>query len=110
MRENLFGKLHSGGLGGDFGNGKTISFIEEIYFWPSIDRDVRRLVEGCKIYHLAKVRGQNTCLYTPLHILEKPWEDLSMNFVLGLLRTQRGNDSIMVVVDIFSKMSHFITC
>ena len=58
---------------------------------------------------VAKQCRQNTGLYTPLPVLDCPWKDMSMNFILRLSCTAKKNDSICVVVDRFSKMAHFLS-
>ena len=46
------------------------------------------------------------------NVPNKLWTNISINFVLGLAHTKQGKDSIFVVVVVekFSKMTHFIDC
>lgn len=110
MRENLIQEKHNGGLAKHFGIDKTLDQLSHFYYWLKMRKDVQRFMTRCKVCQLAKGHSQNTWLYTPLPILNKPWDSVSLDFVLGLPNTQLGFDSIMVVVDRFSKMAHFILC
>jgi hypothetical protein len=47
-------------------------------------------------------------LLQPLHVPEWKWETISLDFITGLPRTQKHNDSIMVVIDNLSKYAHII--
>ena len=103
-------KLHGGTLGGHFGEAKTLTLVMANFFCPKLETAVARFVKRCVVCMMAKTRGNNVGLCTPLPIIKAPWEDVSLDFVLGLPRTQRNKDSIMVVVDRFSKMAHFVPC
>jgi hypothetical protein len=43
-----------------------------------------------------------------LQVPEWKWEEIAMDFIVGLPRTQSGNDSIWVIVDRLTKAAHFI--
>lgn len=58
----------------------------------------------------AKGKTYNAGLCTPLPIPTKPWDLVSMDFLMALLKTKAGYDSIYVVVDRFSKTAHFLPC
>lgn len=92
------------------GRNRTLQLVSQSYFWPTLRKDVERFVERCRSCQLAKIRASNAGLYLPLPVPTQPWTDLSMDFILGLPRTQRGNDSIFFIVDKFSKMFHFVAC
>jgi hypothetical protein len=47
-------------------------------------------------------------LLQPLPIPEWKWEIISLDFIIGLPKTQKQNDSIMVVIDKLRKYTHFI--
>jgi hypothetical protein len=69
-----------------------------------------KVFEKFKVCHRGKGGTTNADLYMPLPVLTKPWSCVSMDFVLRLPPISRRSDSIMVVVDRFSKMAHFIPC
>ena len=62
--------------------------------------------QECKI---VKVEHQHSAgLLEPLPILEWNWEVISMDFITGLPKSKKQNDSIFVVIDKLSKAAHFI--
>jgi len=75
-----------------------------------MSKDVVYYIKRCSTCQLAKSHIWPQGLYSPLPVPQGTWEDVSLAFITGLLRTQRYKDSIMVVEDRFSKMAHFVAC
>ncbi|KAK9151580.1 hypothetical protein Syun_009889 [Stephania yunnanensis] len=99
-------ELHANVLPAHLGRDKTVLLILARYFWSHLKRDVARFIACCAVCQSAKETTQTHPLPIPANICE----DFSMDFIVGLSKTQGHFNSIFVVVDRFSKMSHFIPC
>ena len=102
MRNLLVREAHSGGLIDHFGVKKTLEILHEHFYWPKMKKGVIYIYNRCIACRKAKSKVLPNGLYTPLPVLNESWVDISMDFVLGLPRTQNGRDSIFVIVDRFS--------
>ncbi|KAG7532368.1 Zinc finger CCHC-type [Arabidopsis thaliana x Arabidopsis arenosa] len=87
LRLQLIEELHGEG---HIGRDRSLKLVSSSYFWPTLQRDVERFIVRCGICQAAKGKATNAGLYLPLPIPTQPWTDVSMDFVLGLPRTQRG--------------------
>ena len=72
-------------------------------------KDMAEYISKCmKCQHIKVEHQHPTGLLQPLRVPEWKWEVISMDFITGLPMTWRQHDSIMVVVDKFTKAAHFI--
>ena len=53
-------------MGGHFERDKTIALVEYRFFWPSLRKDVWKVIKQCRAYQVGKCSKQNTGLYTPI--------------------------------------------
>ena len=102
--------FHDSPVSGHLGSAKTLELISRQFYWPGIRRFVKRYIFNCSICKRAKTSRQEPSGHLlPLQIPERPWSSISMDFITGL-PVSNGHNSILVVVDRLSKMSHFIPC
>ena len=78
--------------------------IKRTYWWPGLKEDVKKYVQGCTKCQQNKVQHQRKAgELHPLEIPEGPWQDISIDMIGPLPRSNRM-DAIVVIVDRFTKM------
>lgn len=110
LRLDILKACHDSTIAGHPGNKKTFELISRSYWWPTCRRDCKSYVDSCDVCARSK---SNRCkpagLLHPLPIPRRPWESISMDMITDLPKVD-NYDSILVVVDRFTKMAHFIPC
>jgi hypothetical protein len=83
--------------------------LKSRYWWYGMQRVVAKYVALCDNCQRVKAERQRPAgLLQSLKIPQWKWEEISMDFIIGLPTTQSGYDSIWVIIDRFLKVAHFI--
>ncbi|CAN6721409.1 unnamed protein product [Malus baccata var. baccata] len=88
---------------------KMYHTIQPFYYWPGMKREIVEYVSRYVICQQVKAeRKKPFGLMQPLHVPQWNWENITMDFVYKLPRTQNVHDGIWVIVDRLTKSAHFI--
>lgn len=109
LRTWLLSAAHDSLLGAHRGAAKTVAWLSERVWWPSLESDVQSYVRGCEACQRNKpdTRGKQGL---PLSIAapKRAWETICMDFIGPLPRTASGHDAVLVVVDKLTRWSYYI--
>lgn len=108
LEQTMILAMHNSAVGGHSGIPVTYHRLKQLFSWPGMKRSVHEFVTACAICQQAKPdRSKYPGLLQPLQVPEGSWQTVSMDFIEGL-PLSGGKNCIMVVVDKFSKYSHFL--
>lgn len=103
MQPRVMHFYHDHSLAGHPGAEETARALQIHYYWPFVDRDVRRYVRQCYICAVSK-RGprQPNAPLRPRQP-ERPWETVAVDVMGPYPSTRNGNRFIIVATDLFSR-------
>jgi hypothetical protein len=109
LRETILKEAHDSAFSIHPGSTKMYQDLKQKYWWYGMKKDVAAHVALCDVCQRVKAEHQRPAgLLQPLQVPEWKWEEIGMDFIVGLPHTRDGYDSIWVIVDRLTKVAHFI--
>lgn len=109
IRQKLITALHDSQLGGHFGIQASFIRANQLFYWPRMYKAIKKVVLECDVCR--KYKDEHVAypgLLQPLLVPQYSWSHVPMDFIQGLPGSE-GKDTIMVVMNKFTKYSHFIS-
>jgi hypothetical protein len=108
IRELILKEAHESANSIHPGSEKMYQDLKE-FWWYGMKREIAEHVAICDSCQRIKAEQQRPAgLLQPLRISQWKWDEIGMDFIVGLPRTRASYDSIWVVVDRLTKSAHFI--
>jgi hypothetical protein len=100
LKDKILCEAHESAYSIHPGGNKKYHDLKATYWWYGMKRDVAEYIALCDTCQRVKAEHQRPArLVQPLQLPKWKWEEMAMNFIMGLRRTHSGYDSIWVIVD-----------
>ncbi|KAF8748186.1 hypothetical protein RHS01_10997 [Rhizoctonia solani] len=109
LRTDLLRIFHDSPLAGHPGRQQTLELVSRNYYWPGIRADTYWHVDSCKTCQ--QIRKPKYASIPPqlLELPSRPWQHVSYDMIVDLPK-DGNHDSILVIVDSFTKYGIFVKC
>ena len=109
IKNRIMDEAHLSKLSIHPGSSKMYQDLRSHFWWTTMKKEIAAYVARCDTCCRVKaIHMKPAGLLQPLSVPEWKWEGVIMDFITGLSTTQKGNDSIWVIIDRLSKSAHFI--
>nr|GEZ42323.1 putative reverse transcriptase domain-containing protein [Tanacetum cinerariifolium] len=109
LRALIMHESHKSKYSVHLSSNKMYQDLKKLYWWPNMKADITSYVSKCLTCSRVKAKCQKSSgLLVQPEIPQWNKERITMDFIMGLLRTSSGYDSIWVIVDCLTKLAHFL--
>jgi hypothetical protein len=109
LRKQILDEAHLSKFSIHPGSTKLYQDLRQHFWWTRMKREIAMYVSECDTCQRVKaghLKASGTL--QPLPIPSWKWEDISMDFIVGLPNTSQKHDSIWVIIDRLTKTAHFL--
>ena len=109
LMRDIMEEAHSSAYAMHPGSTKMYKTLKEHYRWNGMKKEIASFVSRCLTCQQVKIEHQKPA--GKIQLLPIPvwkWENITMDFVVGLPWIQRQHDAIWVIVDRLTKSAHFL--
>ena len=104
LQLDMVQQRHDAPLAGHPCQGKTLELVQRDFYWANMTQFIKDYVSSFYLCNRNKnIYHKQHGFLKPLSIPDGPWASISMDFITQL-PTLNSHDSILVVVDRFTKM------
>ncbi|WVZ88076.1 hypothetical protein U9M48_034629 [Paspalum notatum var. saurae] len=109
LRRKILDEAHASMFTLHPSSNKMYQDLKQKFWWTRMKREITEYVSECDVCQIVKADHLKPAgMLQPLAVPAWKWEDVHMDFIVGLPRTSKGYDSIWVIIDRFTKSAHFV--